>query len=283
MVGIPMPIGGASGGSAANFNSPVTRGLVANWSMPSLDTFDSGTSAVNVNSLVASPADGSSQTDNRLQRGDGSTSTTYPAITCNTADFDGGDWLTKAAANTTFYNSLHKDNAAFTIWAYMKFASSDPTARAIAATANSGGGGHIGIRFGKTSANKLAFYQYNGSSEVTIAIGDSTLTLGNYQFFALSYDETSGGFFRVDKAYSQVSASDTFATAYTSPSTSNATYKFTLAALSDAGLSPWPSGSALVAAGIHNVSLTATECDQIYDGIVSGQAIGDARWPLLRY
>lgn len=71
-----------------------------------------------VTNRIASPADGSAQSDNDIYRGtDGTSEATDPSFSTDHFAFDGGDLLTIASgSNTSFLDSLHKTTGGSDWW-----------------------------------------------------------------------------------------------------------------------------------------------------------------------
>lgn len=238
-----------------------------------LDAGDSacyGGSGVTLSNLVGSPTDGSAQSAYNFKRGDGATSTTYPTFNGSAGglssseyfSFDGGDYLSLSGANTTFLNSLHKDNAAFTIMMVVYPVTNSGAVRRLFTT-----GGAPGIDLRQNTADGLQFVSWdNGGSPVLNKNTDGTLTLNAYQFIALSVDEAGNGFFAKNSSYMQVSSANTWTAAYTGPSTSSAAETLTLCNLSLSGTRlPW--------AALRSTALPKAEVDAVYNSI-------KARWSI---
>ncbi len=196
---------------------------------------------------VVSPADSASQTDYDFALGadtlagsdDPAFTGTAGASSANEAfEFHQADIMALVASgNTTFLESLHKDNAAFTLefWfttpvlfpnnkRFMVFntTSNTPT--------TSGTGMQIRLNDGGGSSSYPGFRVYNAGNEVIGIISDTVLAANTTYMWAISVDEAGNGFMYRNGAYDQVSAANTFAATYgsggyTAPASGTSTVK----------------------------------------------------------
>lgn len=171
--------------------------------------------------------------------------------------FDGGDYFTKATANDTFFNSLHKDSAAFTLATLFYF------------TGNAGGW----VDFGDSFFSGSPGFQIgaNGSFKIFIAIYDAAgglsgsvvttavLTPGAWHYIAVSWDEPSGA------VVTQINGSqDTFSgKTYSSPSSANAGGPFQLGA-SGNGSNIEANGNRIASVAMWGRALSAAELSSLY-------------------
>jgi hypothetical protein len=132
--------------------------------------------------------------------------------------FDGGDYCVLAAANPAWANNLHKDNAIFTLAAWVYFAGGVGI-QGIISTLSSGGDTGLALRF---ITNQLQFVVLNSSSNVLNG-SRGGLSLNAWHFVAFSMNEAANSrILMVDG--SQTAASAT----YSSPSSGNATGTLTI-------------------------------------------------------
>jgi hypothetical protein len=144
---------------------------------------------------------------------------------------DGGDCFTYGASNPAWANTFHKDNAEVSILAavYFKAGSAGQFIFSTGVSIND-----HGWNLGWGSGETLYVEVLRGSSPATFTktIEPGTFTDGEWTIFGMSLDEAGGGvsFFYQDGDY----WGSTFDAAYTNPSTSAATYPFTLGSRSAA-------------------------------------------------
>jgi hypothetical protein len=132
--------------------------------------------------------------------------------------FDGGDFFTYDTTNETWMQNLHKDNAVFTIvaWVYIaNFNSDQPIWSTVRLASNIGSRLYI-----NDTGNQPTWYVSNGTDDVALfSAGTNTFTAGRWNFVGLSLTEATGA----DGALWNVNgtaATDT--STYTSPSASSA-------------------------------------------------------------
>ena len=172
--------------------------------------------------------------------------------------FDGGDYFTKATANDTFINSLHKDNAAFTLafWVRPATSSIDPFFGTAANTETNVG--ITGFYEGLTGTAVLNVSK--GSAGYAAQLGASLgVTNGAWQFIAVSVNE-AGTFFWQRNA----SASTPASAAYTSPSAAAATNTAVIGDIGG-GAFPVPSGTRIAIFMAFDAALTQWQLEQIYN------------------
>jgi hypothetical protein len=180
--------------------------------------------------------------------------------------FDGGDLFRYDGSNETAFNAIHKDNATFTLMVHVYMA--DPLA--------------VGAFFGTAfQVTDVGFgFNYNGTNiGLTVHNGTGSLSLnkqfdtlptaGAWNFIAVSIDEAggaSGSFAYINGAYNQLSASNTFNAAYTSPSSSAATDVLEFGARGD-GNQKLPNGARLMMGAILSAAASKAQLDAIYSNI----------------
>jgi hypothetical protein len=221
--------------------------------------------------IVTAPADGSGQTAYDFYRGatsgsEGSDPTFNGSAGANSTNeyfsFDGGDYLTLAAGNTTFLNSLHKENAAFTWYGFLR----TPTSLA----ANYGVFGTDA----NTSAN-VDVHCLMGGDDLTLQIvtssgaalnvnsGSGFLAAATNYLLAIAYNEATGAglFYRkgaAGKAKTAISGS------YASPSSAAATYGLQIGAGGN-GANPLGNGARLWRTGMFNRALSEAQLDALFE------------------
>lgn len=137
---------------------------------------------------------------------------------------DGGDVLTYDAANESWMNNIHKDNAKFTV-AFWYYYAIGAVAKAIIGT-DAGVTSNVGFDiFFTAAANSIRFRAHQGGG-VSPALDFNpgspvVLNVGAWNFCAISVDETNA----TDGAKAVVNGNiDTAAGTYTSPSAAGATH-----------------------------------------------------------
>ncbi len=236
----------------------------------------SGSTLVN---LCTSPADGSAASAYNFTLGAGFT------FTGVAGDLKRTTYLTHAGAassasiinvatNTTFIESLHKDNANWTaIVIWLK---------------GSGGKANYGQLMSTGSyspSSGMGWYSLNGansrfglnvvksvSGQVALnVVGNEYIEYNSYNFMAVSINEASasGGFFYRNGKYDQTASSLTFNPTYSSPSTSAAQYTLRLWNGGGSGGVTYPMNSTdrFIAAMMFNRALSKAELDDIYKAL----------------
>jgi hypothetical protein len=181
---------------------------------------------------------------------------------------DGADFFGLNDVNTTFINSLHKDNAVFTWYGFVKtpttFSTTEPNA-----LFGTGGVNNTdkGVYFAVAADGDLDLVMTNGSTQ-QIVNGSNTVVpaVATNYFVALSYNEATGAgliYLRAGGAASTASFTQT----YTSASAAAATYPLTLFAAGHitAGYNIMPSGWRLWREGFFNVALSEGQLEAIYN------------------
>jgi hypothetical protein len=153
--------------------------------------------------------------------------------------FDGGDYFRCASANPTFVNNMHKNNAAFTIAAWVRLGDITDSNNIICGT-NAAAGSAIGIYFGWQTAEQVAFAVTNGSALILNATKAGTAVgLNTWVMFSLSVNEAagaSGSAIGIDDDFTLINAT------YSSPSAGNASNTMDIGAFG-AGTAPMFAGA----------------------------------------
>lgn len=189
--------------------------------------------------MYALPADGSAQTAYDFYRGTTSgadaSDPTFNGVAGNKSvneyfSVNGSQDFTLIGANTTFINNLHKDNAAFSILAFIR----TPTAyggvdHGIVAT-SSGTLGDEGIILDIRAAGTVGFRQFQNTPSITSKQTVATMTNSTNYMIGVTVDEsdTSTGC----SLYIN-SAVENFSGAYSVPSVNSATYKMQIASMAN--------------------------------------------------
>lgn len=175
--------------------------------------------------------------------------------------FDGGDYFTYDSANETWMQNLHKDNAVFTLLAFVQPGGTGTQARILSdsvATVSTG------VEWLLTTANPPAIQLFvgNGASTVLSTIGP-TAASGSPHMVAVSLTEATGvdgGLWFVDGNTS------TFTSTYTSPSTGAAGNTMKLGARGDDALPLLNTSRVWAYAAWEGVALTQSQLNALYMG-----------------
>lgn len=215
---------------------------------------------------TSSPADGSAKSAYDFYLGNTSGSDSEDPTFNGTAgnqssseyfNFDGADDFTIAGGNTTFTNSLHKDNAVFT-FATLIYLGSLTTQSILGTTGGTGNG----ITLRANASGNITFTQSDGTTAHTIKTAAGIVSATTPLMVAISYTESTGvGLIYVNTGTKTTS---TISTSYTTPSSSAANTALTIAgeAPGDTELS---SGSKMWFAGMWNTALSETQLDTIFN------------------
>lgn len=172
--------------------------------------------------------------------------------------FDGGDYFTYDTTNEAWMQTIHKDNAIFSIVAFYF-----PTVGVNGLIGNSAA--VTGFQFINNSGIS---FQVDDAGGTTLSVsGDSSVSNNAYHMAGISLNEATGaggGFLYLDGNYEQVSSSDTFNSTYSSPSISNASYTLQIAANGNAYI-PVKASSRLAAVAVwQGTALTKANMDTIW-------------------
>lgn len=139
--------------------------------------------------------------------------------------FDGGDYFTYDTTNEAWMQTLHKNNAIFSLVAFYY---QDGASDYISFLGNFGYAPAVtGIHAYVDGSRAIRLEVGNAGATVIGVVTDAYLTTGAWHMVGISVNEATGaggGFFYADGAYSQVAASDTFNSTYTAPAAGNASY-----------------------------------------------------------
>lgn len=149
----------------------------------------------------------------------------------NYLGFDGGDYLTLAAANPTWVNNIHKDNAAFTLLAWLYVDTTTGAERGLAGT-NGWNGASGGTGFGwqlNNSTNGIQFFVMNAGAFPFNSV--STLVPNQDAWSCVGISINESGNSRVHFLNGEVSSGSA---TYSSPASGDATYTMQIAARGNA-------------------------------------------------
>lgn len=172
--------------------------------------------------------------------------------------FDGGDSFTHDAANLTWMNNLHKNNAIFSFCAWIYC----PSSAAWAITGTGDGSNSIGFLWiQNTSAMQI--FCGDGTAPFILDINLNTLpfpSLNTWTFVGMALNEGSATGFG-----QQNGTQESFTSTYSTPSASNASFTMRIGSLGN-GVSPVPSGSRMASiAAWEGTALTTTDMMNIYN------------------
>lgn len=168
-----------------------------------------------LNNLVTIPADGSLQAAYNIQRGDGSTTTTYPSFVGTAGspaallNFDGGDYLTLIGNNTEFLNNLGRTDLAqaFTLIMVFDTIINHTNTQVLMTTRN--GSTEFGVQASISATEILTFNQRGNTGSSASVLSSSAVPTGTAPtYLAIGYDPTqvsaSRGLFWIDSTTSEV-------------------------------------------------------------------------------
>lgn len=170
---------------------------------------------------------------------------------------DGGDFFRYDTTNETWMQNIHKDNAKYTIlaWVLPVFGSNHVV------LGNNGGavGSGVGFHFGFQSDDKLFMRVANGGAG---ALGGTSTIGGNngaWNFIGVSVDEgvTTG-------TYQINGTQQSFTSTYTSPSAGSASFTTEVGARGN-GSTPMPNGSRIAMEAVwEGVTLSTTQMTSVF-------------------
>jgi D-alanyl-D-alanine carboxypeptidase (penicillin-binding protein 5/6) len=168
--------------------------------------------------------------------------------------FDSTQYLTNDAANDTFINSLHKNNALFSwlMWFYSTDDNFAFTGTASNLTTT------VGVRIFQNTTNQLQVDMKTGSGTGFNVTSTATFGVSAWQFAGFSINEATPAFVR-----SIHNTIETGATGYSSPSASDATYTMVVGARGGPG-GFMPSGSRIACMAMFDTALTSQNFQAIY-------------------
>lgn len=174
--------------------------------------------------------------------------------------FDGGDYFRYDSANETWMNSLHKDNAKFTMMAWMYTGNIAVGSPVMCSAVNTT---QVGILWQIGSSERSEFIACTGSGAALANTAPAGLAMpvSDWGCLALSLDEAvgaNGGLWFMNGLISG------FTSTYSSPSASNATNTMELGA-KGAGVDPCENTTKLgMFAAWSGVALTQTQLNALY-------------------
>ena len=137
--------------------------------------------------------------------------------------YDGGDHFLYPSTIETWADALHKDSAIFSVFAVVYRVAASSSVHTLFATKD-GSAGERGFLIEISTTDKLSIFGADGSATDINVASDTAIDLDAWN--AIGWSITEGGgdasFFWDNGAYNQVSSSDTFDAAYTTPSASSA-------------------------------------------------------------
>ena len=175
--------------------------------------------------------------------------------------FDGGDFFRYDSANETWMENLHKNNAAFTVVAWM-YVGTNPFSGVC------GNSSTVATMTGVTVLRSGKSFEVNkgGGGRALDVAADNLPPTDAWNFVGLSIDEAAGAggsFFYLNGSYNQVSASDTFDGTYTSPSAAASSFIFEVSSVGNA-TSLMPSDGRLTEVAIWSAAKTKANLDDIF-------------------
>jgi hypothetical protein len=178
--------------------------------------------------------------------------------------YDGGDFFTYDTTNETWMQNIHKNNALFTIAAWIFVADSSQFQGILGTSGNSNSNVGFFFQAGSTSApsTNLSFGVQSGSA-LSLGISKSGVPTGSWCFVAFSLNEATGAYTM------QINDSQDAGTEiYSSPSSSSASFTFMIGGNggpSAPNVRLMASGSRIAnLSAWEGVSLTASHLDSIF-------------------
>lgn len=176
--------------------------------------------------------------------------------------FDGGDYFRYDSANEAWMGNIHKDNAKFTIiaWLYPNVGSNHVVLGNNGGAVTSG----VGFHFGLQSDDKLFMRVANGG--VGALGGTSTIGVTNaaWNFIGVTIDEAA-----TTGAYQVNATQQAFTSTYTSPSAAAPSFTTEVGARGNAS-TPFPNGSRLaMVAAWEGVALSTAQMTSLYNATIA--------------
>lgn len=180
----------------------------------------------------------------------------------NYLGFSGAQFLTKASANGTLIESIHKDGALATLLIHVRLPASLTTSNGLFGTASGTGSGFWAFL---ASNGKMAFRSRNVSTNASTSQSTMALTAGRDYLIAFVIDENGGASGSLFYAASVPGGiqTETFNAAYTSPASGSAAYAMQIGALGN-GYLPLESGARLYDAGMAATALTTAQLNAMW-------------------
>lgn len=167
--------------------------------------------------------------------------------------FDGNQYFTKDASNGTFVNSIHQDNATFTLAEIVYLAAGQ---NALAGTCGDPDT-TIGFTWHVTTGSGMQF-SVRKNGVVFNKVSSTAVSSSGWRFLCISYSEVAGsGHFRINGSTNTISGN------YSAPSASSATNTLTLGR-TEAGAKIMANGSRMAVSMMWNRALSTTETGQLY-------------------
>lgn len=143
---------------------------------------------------------------------------------------DGGDYFTYDTTNEPWMNNLHKDNATWTMYAWVWFGSLGGVQQGIFGT-DALALGNVGVHSGAFTTNNYATFVRNGSGTTALNINPgaaAACTAGGWAFYSISVNEATGA----GGALTQVNdVNSGTSSTYSSPSAAAATATMQIGAI----------------------------------------------------
>ena len=197
------------------------------------NSVSSGSSTTWAN-IITAPADGSAQTDYDADRTSSSVpsyqspgATAYFGNTTSAGNFN-------ITPNTTFLNSLHKNNALFTL-VFLYFIGNVPGETQYLIGNMGTAGSTTGLRFSVSPSSTLTLEVYNSGASALSISSIGAISVNEISLLAVSVDEANGkvSFFATNATDGNLSVAFT-GQPYASPSSSDATYSTNIMAAGNA-------------------------------------------------
>ena len=179
--------------------------------------------------------------------------------------FDGGDFFELENANPSWIDTFHKDGATLTLMIWIKFAANNAGNTGIISTAGLDSG-TFGISLVRDTAILRVAVEKNGGTVLQKDSG-SGLSNGDWSLIGVSIDENGGGasgWLYDTGTYAQVSSSDTWNPAYSTPGTDPASFRIHVGVAGDEA-GALGNGDNVAAVFLFDAALTKANMDTIYD------------------
>lgn len=174
--------------------------------------------------------------------------------------FDGADFFRYDAVNEAWMNNIHKDNAKFTLFAWLYL--SLGTAQAIAGTET--GTVEVGFDWFVTGTSKLYFDITKGSGGTALETQTTLVLSGSiWSLCAVSLDESVGANGMI---HYMNGLAELFSSTYTTPSAANATHTMEIGARGNGSIPISNTGRLGMFAAWEGVALTVPQLNALYMG-----------------
>jgi hypothetical protein len=178
---------------------------------------------------------------------------------------DGGDFWDSWSDTPAWMESFHKAGATFTL-AFWMYRTNTGDFWLISDASSFAAGTGFGFAL-DVGAPQIVVLDGGGTPYPKNIVADTALSTGAWTFVGVSLDEAggaSGSFFYTDGAYNQVSSSDTFNGAYTTPATGDSDFWLSLMARGD-NVEMAVNGTRLAGAFIWDRALSKADLDAVYN------------------